>query len=116
MSGARTDGDWALWGSGALPNGVTGPTAAASMVATAAIKESNYASFEEVCTTTKKVVAIALGANKQETRANARLIAAAPELLASCVAMLAERSGAAQLSDACHQARAVIAKATGEAA
>lgn len=42
-----------------------------------------------------------------------RLIAAAPELLASCVAMLAERSWAAQLSDACHQARAAIAKATG---
>lgn len=80
MNSARTDGNWALWGDDALPNGVTGPTAAASMVATAAIKERNYAGFEEVCTSTKKVVAVALGANEQEARANARLIAAAPTM------------------------------------
>jgi hypothetical protein len=44
--------------------------------------------------------------------ANARLIAAAPDLLAACIAMLAERTGAAQLSDACQIAREAITKAT----
>jgi hypothetical protein len=50
-----------------------------------------------------------------ETEANARLISAAPDLLAACIAMLDERSGAAQLSDASQAARAAIAKATGAA-
>jgi hypothetical protein len=50
------------------------------------------------------------------TEANARLIAAAPELLEALRALLAERSHAAQLSDACFAARAAIARATGEQA
>lgn len=49
-----------------------------------------------------------------ESRANARLIAAAPDLLEALQAMLVERSPAAQLSNACQQARSAIAKATGE--
>ena len=49
----------------------------------------------------------------QENFANARLCAAAPELYAACVAMLSERTAAAQLSDACLMAYSAIAKATG---
>lgn len=48
--------------------------------------------------------------------AQRRVKEAAPELLAALVALLAERSGAAQLSNASLDARAAIAKATGEGA
>lgn len=48
--------------------------------------------------------------------ADLRLALAAPELLAALVALLAERSNAAQLSNAGLSARAAIEKATGESA
>lgn len=53
----------------------------------------------------------------EETRANARLIAAAPELLAALQNMLSRFGGAtAKETPAEKQARAAIAKATGAAA
>lgn len=46
-------------------------------------------------------------------KANAHLVAAAPDMLEALRAVLAERSPAAQLSDACFRAAAAIAKAEG---
>lgn len=59
------------------------------------------------------------GSEAEETRANARLIAAAPELLAALQYLLADAECFAKHlrnSDCVAPARAAIAKATGEAA
>lgn len=84
MSTKHTQGPWATWDCPVMQRiGVTGPTAAAAMTATADIRDKGYAKWSEVLTHGGCVAAIALGATQEEAYANARLIAAAPELLES---------------------------------
>lgn len=79
---AHMPGPWATWDCKQMQaRGVTGPTAAAAITATAEIKRLDYAKCSEVLTIDQQVAAIALGKTQAEAHANARLIAAAPEML-----------------------------------
>lgn len=55
------------------------------------------------------IAKIATGENREEENANAKLIAAAPELLEACKAALADESTAYAIAELCRKA---IAKAT----
>lgn len=71
--------------------------------------------FAEAFAVVKNVENAHRGMGSVETRANARLIAAAPELLAALEAMLNYANlGAYERADAVKAARAAIAKAKGE--
>lgn len=78
MSG-RTPGPWSAW-----EWSVTGPTAAAAMTAEQSLKGEFGVPNTRVCqakTTGNKAVALAFGETQDEADENARLIAAAPDLL-----------------------------------
>jgi hypothetical protein len=82
----HTEGPWGTWDCPLISKrGVTGPTAAAAMAATADIRDRGYAKFSEVLNADQKVIAIALGITQEEAHANASLIAAAPELLQALI-------------------------------
>lgn len=78
-----TRGPWYSWGhSSGHP--VTGPAAAAAMCAIDAVKKSEISrkcTLVEIASESHVEVAIAIGDSRAEALANARLIAAAPELL-----------------------------------
>lgn len=109
----HTPGPWEHWAQGGNFS-VTGPAAAAAMVATRAMRESGYGHFVECASSFRESPAIALGDTKERAEANARLIAAAPELLAILSAIIDLNP---QLPMGYREeAEAAIAKATGGAA
>lgn len=114
----HTAGPWGTWGSRTIGQlSVTGPTAAAALVATAEIRRTAYANCSEVVTTSQKVVAVAIGETQEQVNANAFLIAAAPELLEALQRLIDQcdrlRLSGQQGTDAEKTALEVIAKATG---
>lgn len=116
-------GPWGTWGDAVIRRrGVKGPTAAGAMRATRDISNSGYCHWDEVLTECQKVAAIALGESQEQASANARLIAAAPDLmealqeldmrLRACHSITTAR----EAYDSFYQelVRGAIAKATGE--
>ena len=118
-----TGGTWGLWDD--MPGaGITGPAAAASFIADRGLRDAKYKNYAEVISSNKSSIAICFGIDKYEANANARLIAAAPELLEALSNLLnsAERANEIMLREAgigvcdvnaIEQARAIIAKAEG---
>ncbi len=121
---AHTHVKWGTLAAFGSSVGVTGPSAAAAMVATAAIRDAGYGAFVEVVSINGKSVAVALGEDQQEALANANKIAAAPDLLEALRGLDEAycRAGAPLSREERHEdrmrliaARAAIAKATPEA-
>lgn len=77
-----TKGPWEHWAGNATMS-VTGPAAAASMCAVRAIKEQGYGYCVELASIGQETPGIALGDTQERAEANARLIAAAPDLFDS---------------------------------
>lgn len=71
-----TPGEWEAW-TGAAKFGITGPAAAASMVATSAIRQSGFGHFVDLASSSQECPGIALGDTKERAIANANLIAEA---------------------------------------
>lgn len=75
MSEAKpTLGEWEAW-TGAAKFGITGPAAAASMVATSAIRQSGFGHFVDLASSSQECPGIALGDTKERAIANANLFA-----------------------------------------
>lgn len=123
MSEAKhTPGDWEAW-IGCAKYAITGPAAASSLVATKAMDVESYGFYVCLSSHSKECPGIALGNTKEKAEANARLIAAAPELLEALILMVRTHDEPAETSlqemnelKWIEQARAAIAKATGEKA
>lgn len=119
----HTQGEWDFWSSPIRSGGVTGPAAAAAMVAISEIENAGYGFHDEVFSSTKETVAIALGDTQEKATCNARLIAAAPDLLEALKVMTAHYCNLVRSGDAGNwepdaeqevmTAKAAIAKATG---
>jgi len=99
---------------------MTGPAAAASMTAVNALRESGDKSlFVEMSSVSMACPALALGDTPEQARANARLIASAPELFALAAKLAAICDGlnngnSSAEHEACklaEQAKALIDKA-----
>lgn len=72
---------WEAWVDNPKSNlAVTGPTAAAALVAAQKIQDSGYAYFTRIASTQKEAPAIAIGESQKIADERALLIAAAPEL------------------------------------
>jgi hypothetical protein len=69
-----TPGEWEAW-TGAAKFGITGPAAAASMVAAASIKQSGFGHFVDLASSSQECPGIALGDTKERAIANANLFA-----------------------------------------
>ena len=118
----HTSGQWGTWHSDVMKNrSVSGPTAAASMVAIREIDDTDYlmdVRYSEVVSTNEQTVSLCFGETQEEAEANAKLIAAAPYMLRTLEKLLPEMRGLAMVSplmrayvDMCDSA---ICLATGE--
>lgn len=109
-----TPGPWSAW-LGRGGHSRTGPAAAAAHLFVSEHKKSPYGAFVEMSSKSMECPCIALGDTKERAEANARLIAAAPELLEALQKLCAiqESGDVACWAGEWDQARAAIAKATG---
>lgn len=110
----HTPGPWEPWITGGQFS-ITGPAAAACLVAIHALQDFRVSAIQ-IAAIGKQAPALAFGDTREDAEANARLIAASPELLEACVAMLEEMSvweNHQGIHPAAVKARAAIAKATG---
>lgn len=122
MSTAQhTPGPWGAWIKHS-PYSMTGPSAAASMTAINALREAGYGRetdygklFVEMSSKGMKCPALALGDTREEAEANARIIEAAPDLLAALRLFVGENRTHTE-RERLDAAVAAIAKATGSAA
>ena len=112
---SHTPGKWEPWIDG-KGFGITGPAAAAAGCAERAVINSQYVSDVPlfiISSSNQTAPAIAFGNTKEEAEANARLIAAAPELLDALMsAMQTAEFEHHPERPWHHKARAAIAKAT----
>lgn len=115
METKHTAGEWDAWINGCSKYSVTGPAAAAAMAAIWIMKDSGHRGhYVELASQSLECPGIALGDTKERAEANARLIAAAPDLLEAL-----EQIATATEATVCNpewvamRARTAIAKATG---
>lgn len=121
----HTKGPWEFWADGKGGNfAMTGPAAAACMSACRSVRDSEITGdvpFHQIVAANKVAPAIAFGDTKQEAEANARLIAAAPDLLEALarIASIENKPFGGdwdEIGEARSIARAAIAAATSQEA
>lgn len=112
----HTPGPWGTWIDD-IKYGVTGPSAAHAMIAENAIKKSDlngaWKDSFHVVSSVGRVSCLALGDTEVEARANARLIAAAPDLLEALQEAL-DHQLVTEGPDWWGKALAAVSKATGQ--